>query len=78
MIEEKTGTPVEGESTPRGRPRIDGVDPGASGAQLIGNDIQDPHQNPHESHRCRSSIIDVTFDSISGESHTVTVNFPSE
>lgn len=78
MIDEKTGIPVVGERIQRGRPRIDGVDHGASGAQLIGKDIHDPHQNQHESHRCISSSIDVTFDSISGESHTVTVSFPLE
>lgn len=48
-MDENVGIPVLGVSIPRGIPKIDGVDHGASGAQFTGKERHDPHQNPHES-----------------------------
>lgn len=50
---EKIGSPVDGVRSPSGIPKIDGVLPGASGAQFIGKLIHEPHPNPQESPSAR-------------------------
>ena len=55
------GRPVSGMSGKTGNHMMVGALPGASGAQLIGKLIHDPHPNPQESPSKKSCIIHSIF-----------------
>ncbi len=57
FIDENIGIPVFGVSGPRGIHIKVGADPGASGAQLRGDAIHDPHPNQHENPLITKSIF---------------------